>query len=168
VRVFDNLSDHVHHGSFPDYLSREAEFVRGDVRDMEALSRALDGIDVVYHFAAAVGVGQSMYQIASYMEKVLPQSILDAVAQSPLSKVTASNILSSNADVYVQFIATEGVTHSASVTPFPCSKQEIKFTGQGGTSAQFFGLTDGAKGVTDLFTKTFTRWDPASDFCKKV
>lgn len=126
-------------------------------------------LDILGPFAKSLSTfGSNIDKIASYMEKVLPQSILDAVAQSPLSKVTASNILSSNADVYVQFIATEGVTHSASVTPFPCSKQEIKFTGQGGTSAQFFGLTDGAKGVTDLFTKTFTRWDPASDFCKKV
>jgi dTDP-L-rhamnose 4-epimerase len=30
--------------------------------------RALQDIDVVYHFAAAVGVGQSMYEIAHYTE----------------------------------------------------------------------------------------------------
>jgi hypothetical protein len=127
-------------------------------------------LDILGPFAKSVSAfGSNIDKIASFLEsKFLPQSIIDAVAKSPLGKVNASNILSSNADVYVQFIATEGVTHSASVTPFPCSKQEIKFTGQGGTSAQFFGLTDGAKGVTDLFTKTFTRWDPASDFCKKV
>jgi hypothetical protein len=126
-------------------------------------------LDILGPFAKSLSsFGSTIDKIASKMESILPQSILDAVAKGPLSKVTASNILSSNADVYVQFIATEGVTHSASVTPFPCSKQEIKFTGQGGTSAQFFGLTEGAKSVTDLFTKTFTRWDPASDFCKKV
>jgi dTDP-L-rhamnose 4-epimerase len=84
VRVFDNLSDQVHHGSFPAYLSGEAEFVRGDVRDIEALRRALSGVDVVYHFAAAVGVGQSMYEIARYMEintqgtANLLQSLLDS------------------------------------------------------------------------------------------
>jgi hypothetical protein len=126
-------------------------------------------LDILGPFAKSLSsFGSSIDSIVTKMESKLPQSILDAIAKSPLSKVTASNILSSNADVYVQFIATEGVTHSASETPFPCSKQEIKFTGQGGTSAQFFGLTDGAKGVTDLFTKTFTRWDPASNFCKGV
>jgi hypothetical protein len=126
-------------------------------------------LDILGPFAKSLSkFGSTIDAIATKMESFLPQSVLNAMAASPLSKVTASNILSSNADVYVQFIATEGVTHSASVTPFPCSKQEIKFTGQGGTSAQFFGLTDGAKAVTDLFTKTFTRWDPASDFCKKV
>jgi dTDP-L-rhamnose 4-epimerase len=72
VRVFDDLSDQVHGGILPSYLSREfvsdVEFVRGDVRDIEALRKAVSDIDVVYHFAAAVGVGQSMYEIARYME----------------------------------------------------------------------------------------------------
>ena len=126
-------------------------------------------LDVLGPFASSVSsFGSNIDSIVTKMESILPQSVKNAIAQSPLSQVTASNILSSNADVFVQFIATEGVTHSSSVTPFPCSKQEIKFTGQGGLSAQFFGLTDSAKKTTDLFTKTFTRWDPASDFCKKV
>jgi hypothetical protein len=126
-------------------------------------------LDVLGPFAKTVAsAGSQIDQIVSKMESFLPQNVLDAVAKSPLSKVTASNILSSNADVFVQFIATEGVTHSSNQTPVPCSKQEIKFTGQGGTSAQFFGLTDGAKTITDLFTKTYTRWDPPSSFCKGV
>jgi len=36
------------------------------VRDESAVRRALTGVDTVFHFAAAVGVGQSMYQIAEY------------------------------------------------------------------------------------------------------
>jgi hypothetical protein len=126
-------------------------------------------LDVLGPFAKSLSdFGSNIDKIVSKMESVFPKSILDAVAKSPLSKVTASNILSSNADVFVQFIATEGVTHSSSITPAPCSKQEIKFTGQGGGSMQLFGLTDSAKKNTDLFTKTYTRWDPASDFCKSV
>jgi len=72
VRVFDNLSEQVHGSALPSYLSKEfvseAEFVRGDVRNIDALRKAVSGVDVVYHFAAAVGVGQSMYEIARYME----------------------------------------------------------------------------------------------------
>jgi dTDP-L-rhamnose 4-epimerase len=68
VRVFDNLDDQVHRGSIPAYLSGEAELICGDVRDLDALRRACADVDVVYHFAAAVGVGQSMYEIARYME----------------------------------------------------------------------------------------------------
>jgi dTDP-L-rhamnose 4-epimerase len=67
VRVFDSLSEQVHPTGIPDYLAHDIELVRGDVRDMEKLRSALRGVDVVYHFAAAVGVGQSMYEISNYM-----------------------------------------------------------------------------------------------------
>ncbi|HET7321493.1 MAG TPA: NAD-dependent epimerase/dehydratase family protein [Longimicrobiaceae bacterium] len=68
VRVFDNLDPQVHGPARqkPAWLSDEAEFVLGDMRDPAAVSRALRGVDAVYHLAAAVGVGQSMYQIAEY------------------------------------------------------------------------------------------------------
>ena len=70
VRVFDNLDPQVHGetDSPPDYLSSNIEFIKGDVRDKEALRKALKDIDVVYHKAAAVGVGQSMYDIQHYVD----------------------------------------------------------------------------------------------------
>jgi dTDP-L-rhamnose 4-epimerase len=67
VRIFDNLTEQVHHDGIPDYLAPAAEFIHGDVQDADALRRALNGVDVVFHMAAAVGVGQSMYEIAHYM-----------------------------------------------------------------------------------------------------
>ena len=41
VIVFDNLSKQVHDSGFPAYLSREVEFVEGDVKDLSALSRVV-------------------------------------------------------------------------------------------------------------------------------
>src|SRR5579872_452266 len=67
VRVFDNLTPQVHGTGVPDYFSRESEFVSGDMRNADAVRRALDGMEIVFHLAAAVGVGQSMYEIAHYM-----------------------------------------------------------------------------------------------------
>ena len=67
VRVFDNITPQVHGDSVPGYLSREAELMRGDMQDAPAVRRALEGIDLVFHMAAAVGVGQSMYEISHYM-----------------------------------------------------------------------------------------------------
>ena len=61
VRCLDNLTDQVHGGQLPEYLSPEVELIQGDVRDSDALLGALRGVDAVFHFAAAVGVGQSMY-----------------------------------------------------------------------------------------------------------
>jgi dTDP-L-rhamnose 4-epimerase len=68
VRVLDSLCQQVHGGERkrPSYLNREVELQVGDVRDATAVNRALRGIDAVYHFVAAVGVGQSMYEIAEY------------------------------------------------------------------------------------------------------
>jgi dTDP-L-rhamnose 4-epimerase len=37
------------------------------VRDREAVRAALDGVEMVYHQAAAVGVAQSMYEIEAYV-----------------------------------------------------------------------------------------------------
>jgi dTDP-L-rhamnose 4-epimerase len=67
VRALDNLDPQVHRdGESPSYLDPHVELHVGDVRDRDAVGRALDGIDAVYHFAAAVGVGQSMYEIERY------------------------------------------------------------------------------------------------------
>jgi len=70
VRVYDALVPQVHgpEQAVPAYLNPAAELVRGDVRDRAALAEALKGMDVIYHLAAAVGVGQSMYQIQYYTE----------------------------------------------------------------------------------------------------
>jgi len=70
VTVYDSLEKQVHgeEQRVPDYLSKDAEFVRGDVRDRNALYNAMKGKQVVFHQAAAVGVGQSMYEIARYTD----------------------------------------------------------------------------------------------------
>ena len=68
VRILDSLVEQVHGPEPPAHLNRAAEFMRGDVCDAAAVSAALDGIDVVYHQAAEVGVGQSMYEIVRYVK----------------------------------------------------------------------------------------------------
>jgi len=68
VRVFDNLDPQVHGSdrTHPRWLSPAAELVVGDMRDADAVASAVRGAEVIFHLAAAVGVGQSMYQIAPY------------------------------------------------------------------------------------------------------
>jgi dTDP-L-rhamnose 4-epimerase len=70
VRVMDALVPQVHgdDAECPRYLPDEVEFIRGDVVDRQKWERALEGIDVVFHEAAEVGVGQSMYEISRYVE----------------------------------------------------------------------------------------------------
>jgi dTDP-L-rhamnose 4-epimerase len=73
VRVFDNLEPQVHgplreQHRWPPYCNPAAQYILGDVRDRDALRRALSGVDVVFHEAAVVGVGQSMYEIERYVD----------------------------------------------------------------------------------------------------
>ncbi|MEX1019988.1 MAG: SDR family NAD(P)-dependent oxidoreductase [Litorilinea sp.] len=70
VWVYDNLDAQVHgeNATKPDYLNPDARFIQGDVRDRARLAGVMADVDVVYHQAAAVGVGQSMYDILRYTE----------------------------------------------------------------------------------------------------
>ena len=70
VAVYDNLDAQVHGEGqeLPDYFNPHARFILGDVRDRDSLKKALDGIEVVFHLASAVGVGQSMHQIRRYTD----------------------------------------------------------------------------------------------------
>ncbi|MCM8829950.1 MAG: GDP-mannose 4,6-dehydratase [Candidatus Omnitrophica bacterium] len=68
VTVFDNLEPQVHTDGLPEYYNIRARFIRGDVRNRKQLKEILIDSDIVVHFAAAVGVGQSQYQIAKYVE----------------------------------------------------------------------------------------------------
>jgi dTDP-L-rhamnose 4-epimerase len=68
VRVFDSLIEQVHgkDAQVPQGLSKSVEFIKGDVRDGDAVARALRGCQSVIHLAAEVGVGQSMYEVERY------------------------------------------------------------------------------------------------------
>ncbi|MGC2108843.1 MAG: NAD-dependent epimerase/dehydratase family protein [Candidatus Korobacteraceae bacterium] len=98
IRVLDDLTPQVHAAGRPGYLSWDVELMTSDVRDSARLKRALAGIDVVFHFAAVVGVGQSMYEISRYMSvntggtAELLQAILDSKAT--LEKIVVASSMS--------------------------------------------------------------------------
>jgi dTDP-L-rhamnose 4-epimerase len=98
VRALDNLSPQVHGSDTdrPDYLDRDVELIVGDVRDPEIVRRALRGIEVVYHLAAAVGVGQSMYEIAQYtaVNNLGTAVLLEALAGKPVERLVVASSMS--------------------------------------------------------------------------
>jgi dTDP-L-rhamnose 4-epimerase len=114
VRLLDNLTMQVHGTSRrpPVYLDRDAELIIGDITDPIALDRALRGVDMVLHLAAAVGVGQSMYDMVSYVQtnEVGTATSLEALAKRPVAKLVVASSMSiygeglcqdqSNAPVY--------------------------------------------------------------------
>src|SRR4051812_30440829 len=97
VRALDVLSPQVHaNGSRPDYLHPDVELQVGDVRDPAAVTRALRGIDAVYHFAAMVGVGQSMYQVADYtgVNGLGTAVLLQALIERPVERLIVASSMS--------------------------------------------------------------------------
>ncbi|MFC3959435.1 NAD-dependent epimerase/dehydratase family protein [Halovivax cerinus] len=90
-----------------------AEFVEADVRDGDALERAVDAADVVFHEAAMVSVGQSVEE---------PTESHDVTAEATLSVLEAARrsearvVLASSAAIYGQPEATP-IPESAAKTP---------------------------------------------------
>jgi dTDP-L-rhamnose 4-epimerase len=98
VRALDNLSSQVHglENKRPQYLNPEVELVAGDIRDPRAMRNALQGIDAVFHLAAAVGVGQSMYEIAHYtsINTLGTAVLLEAIAEKPVERLVMASSMS--------------------------------------------------------------------------
>jgi dTDP-L-rhamnose 4-epimerase len=98
VRALDCLSPQVHglRSTRPDYLDPAVDCFTGDVRDPDAVHRALDGVDAVVHLAAAVGVGQSMYEIAQYTQvnNLGTAVLLEALIRRPVSRLIVASSMS--------------------------------------------------------------------------
>ena len=98
VRALDSLEAQVHGTTLkrPAYLSKDVELVLGDIRDSEVVRKALKGVDGVFHLAAAVGVGQSMYEIAKYtaINNLGTAVLLEALLQKPVERLVVASSMS--------------------------------------------------------------------------
>lgn len=98
VKIFDNLEHQVHHGISPSYINSQAEVIIADVRDRDVLKKAIKNVEVIFHHAAMVGVGQSMYQISKYMSTncLGTANILDVLANEKhcVEKIVVSSSMS--------------------------------------------------------------------------
>lgn len=124
IRILDNLTPQVHgpDAQPPSYLSRDAELLVGDVRDNRLVDQALRGVDGVIHLAAAVGVGQSMYDIASYVEvnETGTAVLLEALSKRPVERLVVASSMS---------IYGEGLARCADgrlVMPKPRSVEQLR------------------------------------------
>jgi dTDP-L-rhamnose 4-epimerase len=97
VRLLDRLHPQVHGDcTRPDYLPDEAELIIGDLRNPEAVRRALQDVDSVVHLAARVGVGQSLYELAEYSgSNALGTAVLlECLAADPVERLVVASSMS--------------------------------------------------------------------------
>ena len=68
VAILDNFSEQIHGTSkvLPPDIAGRVNLIVGDIRDSETVAHALKGQDVIVHFAAETGTGQSMYEVVNY------------------------------------------------------------------------------------------------------
>jgi dTDP-L-rhamnose 4-epimerase len=94
LRILDSLVEQVHGAE----ATPEADvgFVRGDMRDRDAVERALRGVDAVIHLAAEVGVGQSMYEIERYVgaNEQGTAVLLQALIERPVERIVVASSMS--------------------------------------------------------------------------
>jgi dTDP-L-rhamnose 4-epimerase len=95
VRVLDSFIEQVH-GKDATLGAQGAELVRADLRDADALDRALDGVDGVVHLAAEVGVGQSMYEIVRYVggNDLATAVLLEGLIRNPVQRIVVASSMS--------------------------------------------------------------------------
>lgn len=95
VRIVDSLVEQVHdqRESMPE---GDVEFIRADLRDAEAVRRAIAGVDGVFHLAAEVGVGQSMYEISRYVgaNDLGTAVLLEALIDQPIRRLVVASSMS--------------------------------------------------------------------------
>ena len=98
VRVLDVLSPQVHGPDAvrPTYLNSEIELMVGDVRDRDMVDKALKRVDAVFHFAAMVGVGQSMYEIDRYtsVNNYGTSVLLQTLIEHPVERLIVASSMS--------------------------------------------------------------------------
>ncbi len=96
VRVLDDMIEQVHAGQPPNPVLRDVELLVANVRNEEALARALRGVDAVVHLAAEVGVGQSMYEIDRYVaaNDLGTAVLLQALSKQPVRRIVVASSMS--------------------------------------------------------------------------
>jgi dTDP-L-rhamnose 4-epimerase len=94
VRVLDVLLPAAHRER-PGYLDPRAEWIEGDVRDPDAVARAVDGVAAVSHQAAMVGLGVDLDDIADYVahNDLGTAVLLRALAPRKVPVVLASSMV---------------------------------------------------------------------------
>jgi dTDP-L-rhamnose 4-epimerase len=95
VRILDSFIEQVH-GKGAATSIPGAEIICADLRDADALDRALDGVDGIVHLAAEVGVGQSMYEIARYVggNDLATAMLLEALIRRPVQRIVVASSMS--------------------------------------------------------------------------
>lgn len=161
VRVFDNFSTG-HRRNLQPFL-RHVDLVEGDVRDFEAVRRAAEGVEVIFHQAALPSVPRSIEDPLTTNEVNVTGTlnVLEAAVQAGATRL----VYASSSSVYGD---GEALPKHEAMTPRPRSPYAVsKLTGEYYCQvyAQVFGLMTTALRYFNVFGP---RQDPASAYAAVI
>ncbi len=161
VRIFDNLATGRELNLAA--LQGQAQFIRGDLRDMEAVRAAMQGIEVVFHQGALASVPRSIADPVSSLETNIngTQNILLAARDSGVRRV----VYASSSSVYGN---TPTLPKREDMPTHPMSPYAVqKLTGEllCGVFTRIYGLETVALRYFNVFGP---RQDPASEYAAVI
>ena len=159
VRVFDNLSS----GKLQNLEGVDAELVRGDVRDLDALTEACRGVEAIFHLAAQISVAASMEDPAETVA-VNTQGVLNVLEAAKRQKVGAL-VFSSSAAIYGD---DPTLPKREAMVPSPKSPYAVsKLDGE--YYLQVFARDYGIRAVSLRYFNVFgPRQDPKSQYAAAI
>ena len=103
ITILDNFSPQIHGNldakqSWIKELNADFIVINGDIRDRAVVKRAVKDQDIIFHFAAETGTGQSMYEIEKYCSVNVSGTgvLLECILESPVEHL----VLASSRSVY--------------------------------------------------------------------
>ncbi len=160
--LIDPLSEQVHgaHADYSEFTDREnVTHIAASICDPDVLYNALEGADVVYHFAAETGTGQSMYQIERYFETNVQGTakLLDTIVNHKDRRPKAL-ILASSRSIYGEgaYVLESDASHSDAKRYFPGTRAVSDM------EAGNFDFTHDGQPLVPVATHEDDRLDPCS------
>lgn len=104
VKVLDCFHPQIHgqNQDLPIDLRSHVELIRADIRDRDALKKAIKQVNSIVHLAAETGTGQSMYEIERYFGVNVQgtATLLDVIQNDSSRENIASIVMASSRAVY--------------------------------------------------------------------
>ena len=93
VKVFDNLSSGYKINIQKYIRQNDVEFIHGDIRDFDAINKAMNGVDKVFHLAASVGRQRSLDnpQLDASTNLIGTVNVLEAMRKNDVPKIVYSS-----------------------------------------------------------------------------
>lgn len=155
IRIMDNFRQPRYHSMWDLPAYADYDFVKGDIRDSSARSRALDGVDTVFHLAAITNAPDT-FDIPDETWEVNHKAAVELFENA--REVGVSEFVNAvTCSVY-------GRTDEEITEEFDCDPESPYGEAKLAAEQEMFDIHDGSMGLTGLRLGTVYGWSPGMRF----